>query len=76
MPTQQEIKDALQLALDDNNMEAASQLRDMYLAAEVSPEEAALAPEEQPSEPVEEVQELKPISWFKRHMVFTVRADI
>ena len=64
MPTQQEIKDALQLALDDNNMEAASQLRDMYLAAEVSPEEAALAPEEQPSEPVEEVQELKPISWF------------
>ena len=64
MPTQQEIKDALQLALDDNNMEVASQLRDMYLAAEASSEEVALAPEEQPLPPVEETPELKPISWL------------
>lgn len=60
MPTQQELKDAIQLALDDNNMEAASELRAMYLAAE----ESSTTTEEQPAEPVEETPELKPISWF------------
>ena len=60
MPTQQELKDAIQLALDDNNMEAASELRAMYLAAE----ESSVTTEEQPAEPVEETPELKPISWF------------
>ena len=60
MPTQQELKDAIQLALDDNNMEAASELRAMYLAAE----ESSVTSEEQPAEPVEETPELKPISWF------------
>jgi len=60
VPTQQELKDAIQLALDDNNMEAASELRAMYLAAE----ESSTTTEEQPAEPVEETPELKPISWF------------
>jgi hypothetical protein len=60
VPTQQELKDAIQLALDDNNMEAASELRAMYLAAE----ESSVTTEEQPAEPVEETPELKPISWF------------
>ena len=43
MATKEQLKEAIQRALDDDNMEAASELRDRYLALEAQeqPQQAA-----------------------------------
>lgn len=58
MSTKEQLKEAIQLALNDDNMEAASELRDRYFALEATEQSQ---PTEQP-EPVEEPKE--DISWL------------
>jgi len=59
--TKQQLKDAIQRALDDDNMEAASELRDRYLALEKSEQPQEV---EQPKPETVEKQPKKDLSWF------------
>jgi len=59
--TKQQLKDAIQRALDDDNMEAASELRARYLALEQEEQPQEV---EQPKPEVIEEQPKKDLSWF------------
>jgi hypothetical protein len=59
--TKEQLKEAIQRALDDDNMEAASELRDRYLALEAQEQPQEV---EQPKPEVIEEQPKKDLSWF------------
>lgn len=61
MATKQQLKDAIQRALDDDNLEAASELRARYLALEQEEQPQEV---EQPKPEVIEEQPKKDLSWF------------
>ena len=61
MATKEQLKEAIQRALDDDNMEAASELRDRYLALEAQEQPQEV---EQPKPEVIEEQPKKDLSWF------------